>query len=112
MICDVAAPSWSWHPFATQRDLAPSDADAEFVAGFWQWADTYRGGEPVRLLMPPGPVDDWDGSVVRRPGSTEVGVEFLDADRPDQRTDLTLRLELTRRPDGTVRAVLEELHVM
>lgn len=143
MICDVEAPSWSWHPFETDEDeflwhldddekravavaveavldrdvervraLAPTNADARFVADFWQWVDTYDDGEPIRLLRPPGPVEDWDGYVIRRPEGTEVGIELLDADRPDHLTDLTLRLDLSRRPDGTVRAVLEDLHVM
>ena len=137
---DASAPRWSWHPFdppedeflwqlseaekdavrravqavverdvATVRQLVP--ADAEDLADTL-WSETDRDGDSVRLLMPPGPVDDWDGYVFRRPDDAEVGVEFLDADQPDQRTDLTLRMELRSDPAGHVAVELMDLHVL
>lgn len=108
------------------RDVAAVSAmlgdAAHAVKDFWYWVDNHwpadtDTGEPrsaARLLLPPPPIDDWEAEATRleEPDGWLVNVDFLNADNPGQRTDLTLELLLEYSDDGTLTVLAENLHVM
>lgn len=77
------------------------------------WTRDYGTFGAVDLVVPPGDASTWSGWVVRsadRRGWAAVVVDMWT--EQEGRSDLSLELELERRPDGPVRAAFHGLHVL
>jgi hypothetical protein len=77
----------------------------EFTHEYGRWGD-------VHLVVPPGDPRTWTINVTRSDDDDWLAVEIEMWTREEGRSDLTLELELEQQPDGELKTVFANLHVM
>ena len=76
----------------------------------YAWTHEYGRWGDVHLVLPPGDPRTWTINVIRDGDWLAVEVDMWT--REEGRSDLTLELELSRQPDGSLRAEFHSLDVM
>jgi hypothetical protein len=86
-------------------------ANPEDAADFWIWADSYGREGRLSLITPPGPIEQWEITGVVLTDGTGFALD-VPVWATIGRTDLTLRLQLTRDQARGPRVGLEDMHVL
>lgn len=80
--------------------------------GPYVWTHRYGRWGHVHLVMPPGDPRTWEICVFRADDGDWVALDIGMWTREEGRSDLTLQIDLKRRPDGALRAEFSDLHVL
>jgi hypothetical protein len=83
----------------------------QHAADFWIWADDYGVEGRLRLVDPPGGIDDWAISVVPLLDGSGFDLE-VPVWVTIGETDLTLELKVSREEGREPRVELHDLHVL